>query len=554
MTPSSPRNTRRASAAAPAPWSASASSASASAFVRRFGAGRRRPRRPVRPAQRDLRAPPAARLRPPRRDADRPARVAGQLRRRARPGAARLPADHAAATSLLFFLVARWSWLMLSPPLTWSRWSSCPRCWSSRCGCARPVFPASWDAQQRAAEVAGVVDEAVSGVRVVKGFGQEDRELERPRPTPPAGCSAPACASSASQARSSRAPGDPCPRPGRRPRPRRLARHQRPPHPRHVPRLLHLPRCSSSRRSGMFAGLLAVGQQARAGAERIFELLDSTPLVQEKPDAVELVPSRRRRSTFEDVTLRLPALRARCSTASTCASRRARPWPSSAPSARASRPSSLLLPRFYDVQDGVDHHRRHRRPRRHASSRCAARSAWCSRSRSCSPTRSAPTSPTADPTPPTRRSSPPRGRPRPHDFISALPDGYDTVVGERGLTLSGGQRQRIALARALLTDPRILLLDDATSSVDVRIEEEIHETLRALMRGADDAPRRPPPLDAAPRRPHRRARRRRRGRQRHPRRAVRPLPLVPRAAGGPRRRPRDGHPRGWGCRGRDRRA
>jgi ATP-binding cassette subfamily B protein len=70
-----------------------------------------------------------------------------------------------------------------------------------------------------------------------------------------------------------------------------------------------------------------------------------------------------------------------------------------------------------------------------------------------------------------------------HTFITALPDGYDTVVGERGLTLSGGQRQRVALARALITDPRILVLDDATSSVDSRVEEEIHATLRRLMTG-----------------------------------------------------------------------
>src|SRR5206468_4047161 len=70
-----------------------------------------------------------------------------------------------------------------------------------------------------------------------------------------------------------------------------------------------------------------------------------------------------------------------------------------------------------------------------------------------------------------------------HEFILALPNGYDTIVGERGLTLSGGQRQRIALARALLTDPRILVLDDATSSIDARIEEEILATLRRLMEG-----------------------------------------------------------------------
>jgi ABC-type multidrug transport system fused ATPase/permease subunit len=70
-----------------------------------------------------------------------------------------------------------------------------------------------------------------------------------------------------------------------------------------------------------------------------------------------------------------------------------------------------------------------------------------------------------------------------HEFIARLPDGYETVVGERGLTLSGGQRQRVAIARALLAEPRILILDDATSSVDARTEAEIKAGLQEAMAG-----------------------------------------------------------------------
>jgi ATP-binding cassette subfamily B protein len=70
-----------------------------------------------------------------------------------------------------------------------------------------------------------------------------------------------------------------------------------------------------------------------------------------------------------------------------------------------------------------------------------------------------------------------------HRFVMDLEDGYDTVVGERGYTLSGGQRQRIAIARTLLADPRLLVLDDATSSLDVKVEQQIHAALRNLFEG-----------------------------------------------------------------------
>jgi ABC-type multidrug transport system fused ATPase/permease subunit len=70
-----------------------------------------------------------------------------------------------------------------------------------------------------------------------------------------------------------------------------------------------------------------------------------------------------------------------------------------------------------------------------------------------------------------------------HEFIAELPQGYDTVVGERGITLSGGQRQRIAIARAIVTNPRILILDDATASVDATTEAQIRLGLREAMRG-----------------------------------------------------------------------
>ena len=142
-----------------------------------------------------------------------------------------------------------------------------------------------------------------------------------------------------------------------------------------------------------------------------------------------------------------------------------------------------LLSRLYDptLRHRLD--RRRRRARRRRGRACGARSRSSTTTRSCSRTPSRATSPTPGRTRRARTSSARPSAPRRRSSSTRCPNGYDTRVGERGLTLSGGQRQRIAIARALLADPRMLILDDATSSVDATTEREIKAALREAMEG-----------------------------------------------------------------------
>src|SRR5512143_2233377 len=221
--------------------------------------------------------------------------------------------------------------------------------------------------------------------------------------------------------------------------------------------------------------------QAAASADRIFEILDTTSDITEKPDAIEL-PSVRGDVRFENVTFRYfgggqPVLKD--------VTFEARPGERIALlGATGSGKSTIinLLPRFYDPSQGritIDGHDLRDLKldslRRQIGIVLQETTLFSG----------------------TIRENIAFGRPdardedimaaaraaQAHDFIMTFPEGYDTHVGERGTTLSGGQKQRIAIARALLLDPRILILDDATSSVDLTTEYQIQKALDLLMKG-----------------------------------------------------------------------
>ncbi|MFB6817035.1 ABC transporter ATP-binding protein [Streptomyces sp. NPDC056347] len=380
--------------------------------------------------------------------------------------------------NILLFIISLVIMAWLSPLLTLVAIAVAPALWYIARRSRSRLFPATWYAQGQAAAVAGVVDGAVSGVRVVKGFGQEEQETGKLREV------------------------------GRRLFAGRLRTIRL--NARYTPALQAVPALGQVAMLAlggwlatrgqitlgtfvafstylaqlvgpvrMLAMVLTVGQQARAGVERVLELIDTEPTM--KDGTRELPADAPAGVEFDDVRFGytddrpvLDGFSLTIEPGETVAVVGA--------SGSGKSTVSLLLPRFYDVTRGAVLVGGHDVRELTQSSLRAAIGLVPEDSFLFSDTVRANIAygvPDA-----TQEQIDQAARAARADrFIAELPEGYDTKVGEHGLTLSGGQRQRIALARAILTDPRLLLLDDATSAVDARVEHEIHEALRQVMAG-----------------------------------------------------------------------
>ena len=341
----------------------------------------------------------------------------------------------------------------------------------------RVMFPISWITQARLADVATIVDENVNGVRVVKSFAQEEAEVNR------LADAAERVAWAYIKDAQLRAVWSPWVQ--------------------NLPQLGlalvlffggwmviggHLGLGAILAFNAyllmlqapfmMLGQLVMMGQRAKASAERIFEILDENPEVVERPGAYDLVDVVGA-IEFDHVDFRYgdgpDVLDDFCA--------RVEPGETIAIVGRTGSGKSTvarLLARFYDVSggavriDGHDVRDLTLHTLRSAVGVVLDEAFLFSVSIRDNIAYGRPDATDAEVVAAARAANA-------AEFIEQLPDGYDTVVGERGYTLSGGQRQRIAIARTLLVNPPILILDDATSAIDVHVENEIHRALRALL-------------------------------------------------------------------------
>jgi ATP-binding cassette subfamily B protein len=381
--------------------------------------------------------------------------------------------------SVIFALLSFVAMLWMSPLLTLIALVVTPAVGIIIARSRKRLFPATWSAQQRAADVAQQVEETVTGVRVVKGFGQETREVSKLERT--------ARKLFAERLRAAKLSAVPTATTAALPAAGQVA----------VLGIGGVFALNGSISLGTFlafatylatligparmlSGLVVQAQLTRAGAERVYELIDAQPEVVDSPEARPLPPG--------PLGVELDGVRfgyTRSEPVLAGLSVTAHPGETLALVGTAGSGKStisLLLPRFYDVHagavrvGGLDVRDVPLRQLRQAigvvfeeaflfSSSVRDNIAYGRPDASDEEIVAAASAAEAD------------------EFIRALPDGYDTLVGERGLTLSGGQRQRLGLARALITDPRILILDDATSAIDTVTEAAIHDTLRSVTAG-----------------------------------------------------------------------